>query len=129
MRKKEIRIFAAIFSLALLFWIAMALFGRLHNTSFVRITVGGTEFGTYSLAEDQTIPIGDGNVCEIRDGKARMISSDCPDQLCVKQPPVDQNGGSIICLPHQVVIRGSTSSSQPPQIDAVSSCPQDFFHT
>lgn len=121
MKKNEIRIFAGIFLFALLLWIALTLCGRFRTVSSVKITVGGTELGTYSLAEDQVISIGEGNICEIRDGEARMISADCPDQLCVKQPAVDENGGSIVCLPHQVVIEASSGSSQAPQVDAISS--------
>ena len=50
-----------------------------------------------------------------------MIFADCPDKLCTKQPAVDKNGESIICLPHQVVIEGiaSDNTSQMP-VDAIS---------
>ena len=48
----------------------------------IRITVDGKEYGTYSLEKDQTIKINDTNVCEIKDGQARMISAQCPDHLC-----------------------------------------------
>ena len=75
----------------------------------IRITVDGGEYGTYSLAKDQTIKINDTNVCEIKDGKAHMISAECPDHLCMKQKAIDEKGGTIVCLPNKVVIEGEKS--------------------
>ena len=121
MKKKEICIFTGIFLFAALLWTGMALFRYFRNFSGIRITVSGTELGTYSLNEEQIIEIGSGNICEIRNGEVKMIFADCPDKLCTKQPAVDKNGGSIICLPHQVVIEGiaSDNTSQMP-VDAIS---------
>ena len=90
----------------------------------ITITVDGEEYGTYSLGKDQTISINDTNVCEIKDGKAHMISATCPDHLCMKQREIDEKGGTIVCLPNKVVIEGSksadsTDSSDELSIDAV----------
>ena len=52
-----------------------------------------------------------------------MISATCPDHLCMEQNPVNQNGGTIVCLPNKVVIEGGTSASSGdnfPELDAVS---------
>ena len=70
----------------------------------LRITVGNEVYGTYSLTEDRTIRINDTNVCEIRDGTVRMTEADCPDQICVHMIPIDRKGGSIVCLPNEVVL-------------------------
>lgn len=67
-------------------------------------------YGTYSLAEDQVIQIGDTNVCEIKDGEVKMTEADCPDHLCMKQPAVGSAGGYIVCLPNRVVIQGEGDS-------------------
>ena len=75
------------------------------------ITVDGKEYGTYSLAEDQTIQINDTNVCEIKDGKVSMTEANCPDHLCMKQKAIDSTGGTIVCLPNKVVIEGEKSTS------------------
>lgn len=73
------------------------------------ITVDGVLYGTYSLEEDQKIPIIiDGattNLLIISDGKADMTEADCPDQLCVHQKAIDKNNESIVCLPNKVVVR------------------------
>lgn len=110
MKKKELCIFAGILLFAALLWIGMTLYRHSREFTGIRITVNGTEFGVYSLEEAQIIDIGTGNICEIREGKVKMTFADCPDKLCMKQPAVDENGGSIICLPHQVVIEGIASS-------------------
>ena len=63
------------------------------------------------------------NVCEIKDGQARMISAQCPDHLCMKQKAIDEKGGTIVCLPNKVVIEGEKSTdskkTDEPVIDAV----------
>lgn len=106
MKKKEIYIFSAIFLLTLLCWIGMDVMRSKKDFGSIRITIGGEVFGIYGLGDDQVIDIGTGNICEIRDGKVKMTEADCPDHLCMRQPAVDKNGGSIICLPHRVVIEG-----------------------
>ena len=58
-----------------------------HGThGSIQITVDGELYGTYSLAEDQVIQIGDTNVCEIKDGEVKMTEADCPDHLCMGIP-------------------------------------------
>ena len=82
-----------------------------HGThGSIQITVDGELYGTYSLAEDQVIQIGDTNVCEIKDGEVKMTEADCPDHLCMKQPAVGSAGGYIVCLPNRVVIQGEGNS-------------------
>ena len=75
--------------------------------SNIKITVDGREYGTYSLFEEQTITIGEGdtkNIIEIKNGKAYMKDASCPDQLCVDQNAISFDKESIICLPNKVVI-------------------------
>jgi hypothetical protein len=79
--------------LALAMWGGMSLINKGSHGS-IRITVDGKEYGTYSLEKDQTIKINDTNVCEIKDGQARMISAQCPDHLCMKQKAIDEKGGT-----------------------------------
>ena len=108
--------------LALAMWGGMSLINKGSHGS-IRITVDGKEYGTYSLEKDQTIKINDTNVCEIKDGQARMISAQCPDHLCMKQKAIDEKGGTIVCLPNKVVIEGEKSidskKTDEPVIDAV----------
>ena len=81
------------------------------------VTVNGDVYGTYSLRQDQEIPIGKTNCLVIQDGKADMIEADCPDQICVDHKAISKNKESIVCLPNKVIIEvvGGEESS----LDAV----------
>ena len=122
MKKKEILFIGGILVLALVLWAGISFFYKGQYGS-ITITVDGEEYGTYSLGKDQTISINDTNVCEIKDGQARMISAQCPDHLCMKQKAIDEKGGTIVCLPNKVVIEGEKSTdskkTDEPVIDTV----------
>lgn len=68
------------------------------------VTVDGEVYGAYSLTENRTIEIKEGNHLRIQDGQAKMEWADCPDQLCVHQKAISKTGESIICLPNKVVV-------------------------
>ncbi|MBE6811256.1 MAG: NusG domain II-containing protein [Ruminococcaceae bacterium] len=76
----------------------------------VTVTVDGTEYGVYPLAQDRTEDIYSGednlnhNRLVISDGKAYMGCASCPDGICVAHKPVYRDGESIICLPNRVVV-------------------------
>lgn len=110
MKKKERYFILSIPFFAILLWICMALF-RPHNYGSILIEAGGKEYGIYSLSRDQVIEIGSSNICEIKDGRVRMIYADCPDQLCIKQGSIDSSGGMIVCLPNKVIIKGEKTES------------------
>ena len=96
--------FLAVFCIAVCVWVYKG--GAVEGSNIV-ITVDGKEYGTYSLLEEQTITIGEGdtkNIIEIRAGKAYMKEASCPDQLCVDQNEITFDKESIICLPNKVVI-------------------------
>ena len=96
--------FLALFCIVVCVWVYRG--GNVEGSNIV-ITVDGKEYGTYSLLEEQTITIFEGdktNVIEIKEGKAYMKSASCPDHLCVEQKAVSYDKESIICLPNKVVI-------------------------
>lgn len=96
--------FLALFCIAVCVWVYK---GGAIEGSNIMITVDGKEYGTYSLFEEQTITIGEGdtvNIIEIKGGKAYMREASCPDQLCVDQNEISFDKESIICLPNKVVI-------------------------
>ena len=82
----------------------------------VKICVNGEEFGTYSLEEEQTIPIRSGdevtNYLEIKDGYANMTEANCPDKLCVHQSKIHAKGETIVCLPNKIVVSISDGEVQ-----------------
>lgn len=113
MKKKEHTSFLTALFSALFLCLCMALYQQTRDYGSIRITIGDTEFGTFTLNEDQVIDIGTGNICEIINGIAKMISADCTDQLCIAQPAITKAGDIITCPSHQVVIKhiGTPASS------------------
>lgn len=89
------------------------------------VRIDGAVTASYPLSEDVTVTVagadGGENVLVIRDGKADIVSADCPDKLCVHQPAVDRDGESIICLPHRVTVTVEGGSAA--EVDAVAGGP------
>ena len=115
MKKHDFLLVGIVLAAALLFFLVRNMLIEPGNV--LEITVDGEAYGTYSLQEDQTIEIGDGNICRIEGGEVSMIWADCPDQLCVHQKAISRNHESIICLPNQVV--AEVESAESSEYDAV----------
>ena len=122
LKKKEFIFIGILFLFSAILCIFVYVIPR-GNHGTIEITVNGELYGTYSLSKDQVIPIGDTNVCEIKDGRVKMTEADCPDHLCIKQPAVGSSGGFIVCLPNKIVIKGESDSdsqdSSETEFDAV----------
>ncbi len=79
--------------------------------NLVEISVNGQEY--------EVIPLTDSNgnlrreiegvngltVVEIRDQRVRVISSACPDKLCIHSGWIDRPGQMLVCLPNRVVVK------------------------
>ena len=99
----------------------------------VCVRIDGQIYGEYPLDEDREIILGNAgsdiagddtsgtdpsadaasdtsaegtwhNILVIKDGRADMTDADCPDRICVNHRPVSQEGETIVCLPHKVVV-------------------------
>ena len=44
------------------------------------------------------------NTIEIKEGKIRVKSADCPDKTCVRMGWLSSSAMPIVCLPHELVI-------------------------
>ena len=123
LKKRDI-ILAVIFLIiagaaALLLYISGAARGSADQ---IQITVEGELYGTYSLLENREIEIetdGGINVVVIENGAAHMEEADCPDGYCMDQGSIDQNGETIVCLPHKVVVTAISSDGSDDGVDAV----------
>lgn len=82
----------------------------------VKVTVDGKVYGTYALEKEQTVDIKTGdkttNILKISDGKAKMLTADCPDQLCVHQQAISKENQTIVCLPNKVVAEVTGNSKK-----------------
>ena len=103
MKRNDIILIGIILFIALVF-AGIQYFKPVDESAKAEITIDGELYGTYPLAYEQTIAVSDTNQLTIKDGKAKMIHADCPDQLCVNQKAISKDGESIICLPNKVVI-------------------------
>lgn len=76
----------------------------------VNIKSGGKVLYTLDLSkeEDRTFEVksadGGVNLIEIKDGKIRVKSADCPDKTCVRMGWLDSSAMPIVCLPHQLIV-------------------------
>ncbi len=87
----------------------------------LEISLDGKILGTYSLAEDRVIEIGEGNTCRIENGEVFMSAADCPDQICVNSAHINAHGGSIVCLPNKVILKIVSAESQEDEPDVIAS--------
>ena len=90
----------------------------------VRITLDGKEYGTYSLSENQEIPVQTEygyNIVQIKDGMVFMKDADCPDKYCIHQGKTARKNKSIVCLPHKLMVEVVEASKDKPAdgIDAM----------
>jgi hypothetical protein len=45
------------------------------------------------------------NIISARDGTIKMISADCPGGDCVRMRGIGSGGGTIVCVPHGLLVR------------------------
>ena len=119
--KKNDRVFLVTVLILLLVVMAIFYLTRGNGGARVKVTVDGALYGTYSLNENQEIPIEtDGvitNILIIKDGMADMTEADCPDKLCVHQRAISKTGETIVCLPNKVVVE--VLGSEESELDSV----------
>jgi len=106
MNKKDILVLSIIFLIISLVYIISSLHSTRGDT--VLIQVDGKDFLRLSLNENRIVrvsgPIGI-SIVEIKDRRVRMLSSPCPDKLCIKEGYIDKTGQVIICIPNRIVIK------------------------
>ena len=103
---------------------ALLVYSHGHRTdgAAVTVTVDGTAVGTYPLDTDRTLTLtgwaGGTFTMTISDGEVSMLSSDCPDKICVRHAAISRTGECIICLPNRAVLE--VIGAGEPVVDAVS---------
>lgn len=101
--KRDIIVILSLLAVSVILLLLVFLLSK--SGEYVRVSVNGEECGIYSLARDAEITINDGtNILKIEDGKAFIISADCPDHVCVNTGKISKVGQSIICLPNKVTV-------------------------
>lgn len=95
-----------------------------HNTQRIaKITVDGKLFRTVELTgEEQEIEINTEhgyNLLKVHDYGIEMIDADCPDKVCLTFGFIERNGGTIVCLPHKLLVEIEGAPSEGDDIDAI----------
>lgn len=77
--------------------------------------------GRYPLNKNQRVevpgPFGISEVT-IKEGRVRIQSSPCPHKTCMAMGDIGTEGGILVCLPNEIVVR--VGNGQPDGLDAVS---------
>ncbi|SDG18891.1 hypothetical protein SAMN04488542_1294 [Fontibacillus panacisegetis] len=88
-----------------------------------KITVDGKLFKTVSLTkEEQTVEVNTefgSNTLKIHDYGIEMHDADCKDKVCFTFGFVDRNGGTIICLPHRLMVEVEGPSGEGDDVDVI----------
>ena len=83
--------------------------------------MSGEQQWIYPLDADETVrvpgPLGD-TVVVIQDGTVEVVSSPCPQKICIKTGRISKPGQWIACLPNRVFI--SIRGREKEQPDAIS---------
>jgi len=86
----------------------------------VLVSRDGTRLSAFPLNVDKRIdlnPLGVNMVVEIKDGRVRVASSDCKQQLCVHHGWIQHPGEAIFCLPNHTTVELSGDGTR---YDAIS---------
>ncbi len=74
------------------------------ESTVVRITVDGAEFGSYPLDQDRIVDVNGGNTVVIQDGKVWVSDANCPGKDCMDFGKIGSEGQVIACLPHRMLV-------------------------
>lgn len=103
MKKKDFILIGIIVLVILALYLVISL--TKQDGAYVIVRVNGEQVAKYSLLEDGEYELNGGtNLLKIENGKAYLVSANCPDHLCVKQGKIDQAGETITCLPNRLTI-------------------------
>jgi len=128
MKRGDILLIGLVIVIAAVFLVPRWLDGssseKYHNkTRVAKITVDGKLFRTVELTgEEQTIEIKTEygyNLLKAHDYGIEMIDADCPDKVCLTFGFIERNGGTIVCLPHKLLVEIEGPSGEGDEIDAV----------
>lgn len=112
--KKEIIMTASLLLIAIISLLIIT--ATRDKGSIVEVYVSDELIGEYPLSSDGEYKLLSGDVTlVIKDGRAYVSHSDCPDKVCVKTGEIYRTGERIVCLPNKltVIIRGERTDSSP----------------
>ncbi len=115
MKKKDLILAGMVLLIAGILALALRL-PKTESENTLKITVDGETYGTYSLAQDQTVKIETDhgtNTLVIENGSVHMEEADCPDGYCKRQGTISRVNETIVCLPHKLVAEVESAGFAP----------------
>lgn len=100
------------------FWYISVSLGQQNSSRQVKIWQGQKLIYSGSLEQQRRLKVA-GCVISIKQGGVRVLKSNCPKKLCVKQGFIQYANQSLVCLPHKVVITVVASQQEKATVDAV----------
>lgn len=96
--------------LSVLLIAALLLFGSFRSSGndssdFLLVIRTQSDVLSYPLSSDRTVTVASGGytlTVEIRDGRARVRETDCPDKICQRTGWISRKGETVICAPAAV---------------------------
>ncbi len=103
MKKRDMIFICAILVFA---GVLFAVFSFTRNDgACVIVRVDGEEIARCSLKYDGEYILNNGtNILYIKDGRASLHNSKCPDKLCERFGEICKNGETITCLPNKLTV-------------------------
>ena len=120
--RNDIILAAALALAALLLFVCFFVFRSRAEGNTVYIILEGREYGRYSINIDNTLEIHSKNginIVEIKDGKVSVTEADCPDGYCISEGRKWQDGETIVCLPHRLVIEVISEDAHEEDFDLI----------
>jgi hypothetical protein len=119
--KRDILFILGALCLAALLW----LFMRREAGPSCRVSYNGEAVLTVPLGKDATfaVPQAPNMRFEIKNGRAAVTHSDCPDKTCVRTGSISRPGQVAVCLPNRIVLsieadRGGDAAAGAPDMIA-----------
>lgn len=100
MKKGDFFVFGIIAALSVLLFAVTA---PRENGKTVVIKENGETVYSARLSLDKTVELS-GNTVEISNGRVKMKSADCKNQICVHHTAISRKGETVICLPNRVSV-------------------------
>lgn len=129
MKRGDILLIIGILVVALVFlvprWFSDDSSEKNHNESplVANISVNGKLYKSVELTEEeQTIEVETDhgvNILKVHDHGIEMVEADCPDQLCLSFGFVQRKGGTIICLPHKLLVEIEGGAEKEDDVDVI----------
>jgi hypothetical protein len=112
MTKTELKIIAALAILALLILAGYFISRQIDNRQLVlKVTAQRETLAVLPMNRDcrHTFKTKSGqNTVVIKNGRAYVSKADCKNQICVHSHPISENGETIACLPHRLILTITT---------------------